>query len=208
MSLERLGTEIRAKDAAYKRFSVKHAKEMGELYMQAKEEVKKHHKKWLPWLKETSPDTSTRIVGLYMQVATKHDELLATVANFENFSLKDVQKYLNSTSTRKPRKQKPSEPNPLTNVERAANQYQECLKQLLDTDLDSYSNEAVETTLEILASTESLNNHVRNELANNQRSSANCPSCESDLIGLESCIACGWNMGQLPILDCLDYSHN
>jgi hypothetical protein len=352
MSLESLQQEIKAERAKYAHLSIQfgrvtldHVNVVGQLFIQAKPEVKKQGKKWQQWLKETCPDISARKIGLYMQVSKKYEEL-ATVANFENFTLSDVQKLLNKTSTRKPRKKKSSEQNIQTNLEPVAMQildwllfaglnsadretllitlksiaafqglnsdyksvaiqvltkdlfngldltarktltttlefiaklqdlnsdfkhvamqylnqhlfsgldfadreilvnileviarlqssnsqafpvnvkqagtlYQKYLTRLLKADPNSYTPEAVADTLKILASVESLNREVRAKLALHQLPSANapiqhslnehCPMCNSHLSGLASCMSCGWNVGELPMLNRPDRSYN
>jgi hypothetical protein len=215
--LESIQQEIREKTVAFDReivafgrLSLKHANEIGDLYNALQGEVKAQGKKWQPWLKENYPDAKPRTVGLYMQVAKNYNEHLATVANNnENFTLKDAQQLLNEISPRKRRQPKPSEPDLLTNVKRAGNQYQQYLTQLMNTDLDSHTHEAVADTLKILASIESLNHQVRNKLVLHQLPSANntqiqqcsfeeCPMCNSNLSGLVSCMSCGWNVGEMP----------
>lgn len=218
--LESIQQEIREKTIAFDRqsmvfgrLSLKHANEIGVLYKALQEEVRAQGKKWQPWLKETYPDANPRTVGLYMQVAKNWDEHLATVANNnENFTLKDAQQLLNEISPRKRRQQKPSEPDLLTNVNRAGNLYQQYLTQLMSTELDLHTQEAVADTLKILASIESLNHEVRSKLVLHQLPSANspiqysqnehCPTCGSHLCGLISCMSCGWNVGEMP------YMHN
>jgi oligoendopeptidase F len=216
LSLESLESEIKDKVATFEResiifgrLSLRHAKEMGELFLQAKEKVKQQGKKWQPWLNETCPNINARTVGLYTQVAKNYDEHLATVANNENFTLNDAQQLLNKISPRKPRGRKLSEVNLLANIEHAASQYQECLNQLFDTDLNSETQEDVINMLQVLNNTENLNREVRKKLEHNQLPSAAyplisgqieyCPNCDGELIfGLKSCLSCGWNMGELP----------
>jgi hypothetical protein len=215
--LESLKRKIKDKYTAFEqenitfgRLSLQHAKEMGELFIQAKEKVKQQRQKWQPWLNETCPNINARTIGLYMQVAKNYDEHLATaVANNENFTLNDAQQLLNKISFRKPRGRKLSEVNLLADVELAASQYQEILNQLLDTELDSETNETVVNILRILNDTENLNAQIRKQLENHQLPSTKypltsgqidcCPSCDGELIfGIKSCLSCGWNMGEVP----------
>jgi oligoendopeptidase F len=203
-------TAFEQESIAFGRLSLHHAKEMGELFLQAKEKIKQQGQKWQPWLNETCPNINARTIGLYMQVAKNYDDHLATlVANDEDFTLKDAQQLLNKISPRKPREQKPSKVNLLANIERAACQYQECLNQLFDTDLNSETQEDVINMLQVLNNTENLNREVRKKLENHQLPSAACPlisgqieycpNCDGELIfGLKSCLSCGWNMGELP----------
>jgi hypothetical protein len=170
LSLESLESEIKDKVAAFDReniafgrLSLKHAQEMGKLFLYAKKKVKQERKNWQPWLRETCPNLNARTVGLYMQVAKNYDRL-ATAANDENFTLKDAQILLNKLSLRKPRGRKLSETNLLADIERAASQYQECLNQLFDTDLNSETEEAITNMLRILNDTENLNFQVRKKL--------------------------------------------
>jgi hypothetical protein len=170
LSLESLESEIKDKVAAFDReniafgrLSLKHAKEMGSLFLKAKEKVKQERKNWQPWVREICPNLNARTVGLYMQVA-KNYEHLATVANNENLTLKDAQQLLNKLSPRKPRGRKLSETNLLADIERAASQYQECLNQLFDTDLNSETESAITNMLRILNDTENLNFQVRKKL--------------------------------------------
>jgi oligoendopeptidase F len=194
---------------AFGRLSLHHAREMGELFLQAKEKVKQQGQKWQPWLNETCPNINARTVGLYMQVAKNYDEHLATVANNENFTLKDAQELLNEISSRKPRGKKLSETSLLANIEHVAGQYQELLNQLFDTDLNSETQENVINMLQVLNNTENLNREVRKKLESHQLPSADneiasgqidcCPICNGELIfGLKSCLSCGWNMGEIP----------
>jgi hypothetical protein len=215
--LESLKRKIKDKCTAFEqesitfgRLSLLHAKEMGKLFLQAKEKVKQQRKKWQPWLNETCPNINTRTIGLYRQVAKNYDEHLATVvANNENFTLKDAQELLNEISPRKPRGRKPSEVNLLSNIKHAASQYQECLNQLFDSDLNSETEDAITAMLQILNDTENLNMKVRKQLEIHQLPSAAneiasgqidyCPACNEELIfGLKSCLSCGWNMGEVP----------
>jgi predicted transcriptional regulator YheO len=215
--LESLKRKIKDKCTAFEqesitfgRLSLHHAREMGELFSQAKEKVKQQGQKWQPWLNETCTNINVRTVGLYMQVAKNYDDHLATVvANDEDFTLKDAQELLNKISPRKPREQKPSKVNLLANIERAAGQYQEVLNQLLDTDLNSETQKDVATILQILNDTGSLNLQVHKKLETHQLPSAAneiasgqidcCPICNKDLtFGLKSCLSCGWNMGEIP----------
>jgi hypothetical protein len=203
-------TAFEQESIAFGRLSLHHAKEMGELFLQAKERVKQQRRKWQPWLNETCPNINARTIGLYMQVAKNYDDHLATVvANNKNFTLKDAQELLNEVSPRKPREQKPSKVNLLANIERAASQYQECLNQLFGTDLNSETQETITTMLKILNDTGDLNLQVRKQLESHQLPSAACPlisgqteycpNCDGELIfGLKSCLSCGWNMGELP----------
>lgn len=203
-------TAFEQESIAFGRLSLHHAKEMGELFLQAKERVKQQRRKWQPWLNETCPNINARTIGLYMQVAKNYDDHLATVvANNKNFTLKDAQELLNEVSPRKPREQKPSKVNLLANIERAASQYQEYLTQLVDTDLNSETQENVTSVLQILNDTENLNMEVRRKLEAHQLPSAAneivsgqvdyCPICNKELMfGIKSCLSCGWNMGELP----------
>ncbi len=102
-----------------------------------------------------------------------------------------------------------SEPDYLAELQNNAYQFEESLDLFLDRDLDICSHEALSSALSTLASLESRINYIRKQLAERQRSSANCPVCNAALIyGLDSCISldCGWNSGQLPMRDCLPLS--
>ncbi len=218
LSLAHLESEIKDKVAAFDReniafgrLSLKHAKEMGNLFLQAREKVKQERKNWLPWLRETCSNINARTVGLYMQVAKNYDRLATEVANFETFTLKETQQLLNERSPRKPRGKNPSKANLLADVERAASQYQEFLYQLFNTDLNSETLEDLTSILHKLNETGDLHKQVRKKVEAHQLPSAAnenisgeidyCPRCNEKLmIGIKSCEPCGWNMGETPLL--------
>jgi hypothetical protein len=218
LSLESLESEIKDKVAAFDReniafgrLSLKHAKEMGDLFLKAKEKVKQERKNWQPWLRDTCSNLNARTIGLYMQVAKNYDRLATSVANFETFTLKETQQLLNDLSPRKTREKKPSKANILADVERAASQYQKCLNQLFNTDLNLETLETVTTMLHILNDTGDLHKQVRKKVEIHQLPSAAnenasgeigyCPRCNEKLmIGIKSCEPCGWNMGETPAI--------
>jgi hypothetical protein len=218
LSLAHLESEIKDKVAgfeqeniAFGRLSLKHAKEMGSLFLNAKEKVKQERKNWQPWVREICPNLNARTVGLYMQVAKNYEQLATTVANFETFTLKETQQLLNELSPRKTREKKPSKSNLLADVERAAIQYQQCLNQLFNTDLNLQTLETVTNMLHILNDTGDLHKEVRKKLEIHQLPSAAneiasgeiayCPFCNGKLmIGIKSCEPCDWNMGETPAI--------
>ena len=142
---------------------------------------------------------------MYMQVYREYDELAATVADPEQLTLNEFQKLLNARNPKQQSysEQNYSEPDYVTELHSASQYFEEYLDLFLDRELAAYGDEALLTTLDALASLESRINLDRKKVANYQRSSANCPMCNEDLAGLESCMCCGWNMGQLPTRDCL-----
>ena len=203
--LDCLGQEISEKHTAFERSTLEHARVIGGLLTQAKVEVKSQSKSWQKWLKTSCPAVKDRTARLYMQVYREYDELVATVADPEQLTLKEFQKRLNARNPKRQSysEQSYSEPDSVMELQSASQYFEECLDLFLNRDLDVYSDEALLTTLDALASLEGRINLARKKVANHQRSSANCPMCNEDLAGLESCMYCGWNVGQLPTRDCL-----
>jgi Protein of unknown function (DUF3102) len=214
-SLYVLGQEINDKhldlersSAEFERSSLEKAREIGRLLTRAKEEVKNQSQSWQKWLKQSCPAIKERTARLYMQVEREYDDLAATVADPDRLcllSLKEFQKRLNAKNrnAKNPEPDRSSEPDYLAQLQNTAYQFEESLDLFLDRDLAPYSHEALSTALSTLASLESRINCIRKQLAECQRSSANCPDCNNALIsGLDSCMSCGWNMGQLHMRDC------
>jgi Protein of unknown function (DUF3102) len=215
-SLYVLGQEINDKhldlersSAEFERSSLEKAREIGRLLTQAKEEVKNQSQSWQKWLKQSCPVIKERTARLYMQVEREYEDLAATVADPDTLSLlslKEFQKRLNAKNrtAKNPEPDRSSEPDYLAELQNTAYQFEQSLDLFLDRDLDPYGQEALSTALSTLASLESRINCIRKQLAARQRSSANCPDCnDAPIDGLDSCISCGWNMGQLHERDCL-----
>jgi hypothetical protein len=215
-SLYVLGQEINDKhldlersSAEFERSSLEKAREIGRLLTQAKEEVKNQSQSWQKWLKQSCPVIKERTARLYMQVEREYEDLAATVADPDTLSLlslKEFQKRLNAKNrtAKNTEPDRSSEPDYLAELQNTAYQFEQSLDLFLDRDLDPYSQEALSTALSALASLESRINCIRKQLVERQRSSANCPDCNNALIsGLDSCIACGWNVGELQMRDCL-----
>jgi serine/threonine protein kinase len=168
--LESLGNEISQKHTAFERSSLENARVIGGLLTYAREEVKKQSQSWQKWLKTSCPAIKERTARLYMQVYRDYEEIAAAVADPENLSLKEFQKRLNA---RNPKQRSSSEPGYVADLQSTSQQFEKSLDLFLDSDLNSYSDEALSNTLETLKSLEGRINLIRKKLANYQRSSAN-----------------------------------
>ncbi len=209
--LDILGREINQKYIAFERStlefersSLETARVIGRMLAQAKAEVKNQSQSWQKWLKTSCPAIKERTARLYMQVDREYDDLAATVADPDSLALltlKEFQKRLNARN-RKDKYPKPdsfSKPDYLADLQTVSLRFEVSLDLFVANDLDAHSPEALSTTLNTLASLESRINLIRKQLVNRQRSSDCCPDCgETFLSGMESCLSCHWNVGEIP----------
>jgi hypothetical protein len=209
--LDILGREINQKHIAFERAtlefersSLENARVIGRLLAQAKAEVKNQSQSWQKWLKKSCPAIKERTARLYMQVEREYDDLAATVADPDSLALltlKEFQKRLNARNRkeRQPKQNILSAPDLATDLQNAALQFEVSLDLFVANDLDAHSLEALSTILNTLASLESRINLIRKQLADRQRSSDSCPNCgETFAFGMESCLVCHWNVGEIP----------
>lgn len=144
--LESLGIEICDKHIAFEHSTLQHAKAIGDLLIQAKAEVKKQSQSWQYWFKVSCPALNDRTARLYMQVASRFDEL-ATVADFESLSLKKAQELLNA---KKPKQQSALILKYVANFQRASRQFKQDLERFSNPNFDADTSKDLATLLQTL----------------------------------------------------------
>jgi hypothetical protein len=194
--LDFLAQEINSQQAAFERNALIHAQTTGSLLLQAKKRVKQSSQSWDRWLAASCPTISKRTARLYMQVAKNWDAHLAEMATVANFSLRDAQKILNTLSHHK--RQAPKQDD-LATLDRTLQLAIENLELFKQKNWDLCDREVLNQRLDTMANLESCIAQARNQLSHYLRNQSNCcPNCGTAFIfGMESCLNCGWNAGQL-----------
>jgi DNA repair exonuclease SbcCD ATPase subunit len=121
---------------------------------------------------------------------------MATVANF---SIRNAQKLLNNLSHHN----KPTVPqkNNLATLDRTLQLAIENLDQFQQENWDLCDQETLNQLLDTIATLEKRTAQVRNQLSHHLSNEADCcPHCGNTfIIGMESCLSCGWNTVQLAL---------
>jgi preprotein translocase subunit SecA len=197
--LELLAQEINSQEKAFARNNLMHAQKQGNLLLQAKKRVKQSSHSWTQWLKASCPAIAPRTARLYMQIDKHWDTHLAEMATVANFSIHDAQKLLNNLSHHK----KPPVPqrDNLATLNRTLQLAVENLDQFQQENWDLCDQEVLNQLLNTIATLEKRAAQARNQLSYHLRNQADCcPYCGTAfLVGMESCLNCGWNTVQLAL---------
>jgi hypothetical protein len=165
--------QLNNREIMFKCFNIVHAKEMGDELHYLKAEVKKQgFGSWTSWLEINCPAILPRTARLYMQISKRWKDFLsemATGCQKDNFTVRDAQEAMNARN----RKQKPLEPDFLTEFKRSLRKADKSIDLFLQNDLDSISPEASQTLDETVAALEQGLASVRQELSNRQEAKSN-----------------------------------